>query len=150
MSRLYTILLLLAALVLWGTGLARLSPYLESSALLKDALPAVAGLAALAALVAKGVLTSRMPLEERHPLNSSLALTMLFSIAIAYADLFFLEGRVFDVLLDALGLAFYSSGESKFDVTIGTAFGILHPVLFTLAAVAALLGFFAKTTARKR
>lgn len=150
MSRLYTILLLLAALVLWGTGLSRLAPYLESSALLKDALPAFAGLAALAGLVVKGVLTSRMPLEERHPLNSALALTILFSIVVAYADLFFLDGRVFDVLLDVLGLAFYASGESKFDVTIGTAFGILHPVLFTIAAVAALLGFFAKTTSRKR
>lgn len=69
MSRLYTILLLLAALVLWGTGLARLEPHLESSALLKDALPAFAGIASLAALVAKGVLTSRMPLDERHMAN---------------------------------------------------------------------------------
>ena len=91
MSRLYTILLHLAALVLWGTGLSRRAPYLESSALLKDALPAFAGLAALAGLVVKGVLTSRMPLEERHPLNSALALTILFSIVVAYADLFSLS-----------------------------------------------------------
>lgn len=130
MPRLYTILLTIVSMLLWGAGLHLISDSLETEAFVRLALPALAGLAAAAFLGWKGAFTSRLPSRVRQLLNTLLALALLVVLATVYADVLMADGSIYADLLDAVGLGAFSSLAVRF----GAAFALVHPVLFLLAS----------------
>ena len=135
MRQIITSSLIVLTVVLWAAGLWQLSGRLSGTDLLCAAAPAALALLLLIGLMASGRIFARRD-SVRRAFSAVLAVTLLFSIALVYADSFIFSNEIFMRLLEIWRLDIFY--QERFAYTLALAAAIVHPVLFIVAGVGLL------------
>ncbi|WP_443743963.1 hypothetical protein [Sutterella sp.] len=135
MRRVLTLALMLAMLAFWGVSLWTLSERLTPAETAVSCTPAAVGL-----LMLIGFFVSRRIFNPndrvRRLFSAVLATTLLLTIALVYADVFFFSGEIFHGGLTLLRLEIFTDARPVLTLAFAGAF--VHPILFILSGIALL------------
>lgn len=142
MTRHYGALLTIVSVALWAMGLRTISPLLESSGLMNAALPAGLGVLAALGLLLRGRLIPRAdaaPSLLQKRFNANVAVSLLAALLMLYVDAYAMDGGLLRGVANIFGLAAFGE-RYQLAVSTGCALGVVHPILYLVAAFPRLFG----------
>lgn len=144
MTRHYGALLSIVSVMLWAIGLRTISPLLETYALLNAAIPA--GLGSLCALglflrgrMMPGATDAKTSDMHHKRFVANVAVSLLAALAMLYVDAYAMDGGLLGSVANLFGLGAFKDSH-QLAVSMGTALGVVHPLLYLAAGLPRLFG----------